>query len=59
MHLLGKFTREGSAESASSWLRVKRKCVMPAGKNMPLIRSTKIRSLRPNVLSYVAVAFHM
>jgi hypothetical protein len=59
MHLLGKFTREGSAVSASSWLRVKRECVIPVGKNMPQIHSTKIRSLRPNVLPYVAVAFHM
>ena len=34
----------GRAESVSiSWLRVKRRCVMSVGKNMPHVHSTKIR----------------
>lgn len=43
----GDASRDDS--SSRSWLRVKRRCVTSAPKNIPHVHSTKIRSLRPNV----------
>ena len=42
-------SREGRVGYFCSRLRVKRKCVMSAGKNIPHVHSTKMRSLRPSV----------